>query len=105
LDGYIKATNTTNILPVHSYSLALDLQRLFIKCNNLVTITKKKNIYYIANQNKNFFLLEDGQSQFVEDKYIWSKILYIIKKQINNKNIYKIDVEDENSYIIENIII
>lgn len=115
LDGFIKSNNIKNnknvfLLPVKSYSFALDFQRLFLKCKYIISIGKKlidkKEIYYITNSNISLFSSLFGDTlQFIDQNYLWSRITYIVKKKVTNKIIYKIEVEDDNSYIIENIII
>ena len=74
-------------------SLALGLQRLYLKLG------------YIYSINKGFLEEEKNISSFIEDNYAWFAPSNIIKKEIKDISVYNFEVENDNSYIVQNTIV
>ena len=99
-----------------SYDLALGVQRLFLKLGYLFGISKsilsqtttieerpsnqKKN-YTISGYYRNIF----KNTSFIEDGYVWYAPLKIETYNVVNETVYNFEVENDNSYIVENLIV
>lgn len=110
IDGYLKANNfiiKNGIIEITTISinLALGIQRLYLKLGHIVSITKhiysKRYTYCI----KNVLQKEKNISTFIKNNYVWYKPFKITKKYETNINVYNFEVSNDNSYIVENIIV
>ena len=82
INGYNKSNSIYNT-PTLSYNLIHGLQRLYLKLrNSTLKITS-----------------------FIEENYAWFKPFKITKKNIVNTFVYNFEVENDNSYIVENAIV
>ena len=114
-DGCILKNGCISFTTV-SYNLAYGIQRLYLKLGYLVSISKtvrpatcviegrtvnQRDTYQIRfhpnNQNK--------YSSFIEEKYVWYKPFTITSREINDEPVYNFEVENDNSYIVNNIIV
>ena len=88
--------NESQYIKVPSYSFALQIQRLYFKLNIFISINEK--FYKIKKKIKNIY--EKNNSE-----YIWIPIEEIITNKVNNIDIYNFEVDVDNSYIVQNIIV
>lgn len=98
INGY---TTTNRNIETESYNFALGLQRLYLKLEHMVGI--KKNI----KANKVIYtIIQTETTSFIEDNYAWYYISKItIGKIVNEVEVYNFEVENDNSYIVENAIV
>ena len=98
-----------------SYNLAYGLQRLYLKLGYICYINKefKSNTYInvegeVVSQHDIYtikhILKPCNKYTFIEDNYVWFAPLKIIKKEVINTLVYNFEIENDNSYIVENII-
>ena len=99
-----------------SDNLAFGLQRLYLKLGHIFSI--KKNIRpktteiegRIVNQRDTYHIrgytrkTVRKQSSFIENGYVWYTPFKIEKEDVENEPVYNFEVENDNSYVIENII-
>lgn len=115
-DGCIKKSGATSFTTV-SYDLAFGLQRLYLKLGYIFGIEKtirpktcviqgrtvnQRDTYCIRGYEKD---LLRKQSSFIENGYVWYAPFKIDKEEMNNIPVYNFEVEHDNSYIVENIIV
>jgi hypothetical protein len=94
---FLKGFNNNLLNSNINYELALDIQRLYLKINEIVSIRKINNkSYYLKRYIKN-------DKGFIFNKYAWFKIHDIKKKEVENLILYKID--NYSDFIINNILI
>ena len=101
INGYMNAnTCNNNALQITTVSLnlAYSLQRLYLKLGNIFSINKYVNNIYILQKECNI-------SSFIEDNYVWFKPCIITKRKTIYTTVYNFEIENDNSYIIENIIV
>jgi site-specific DNA-cytosine methylase len=114
-DGCINKNNTLQITTV-SLNLAYGLQRLYLKLGHIFSINKciRPKSYIIegriVNQRDTYSIRgvltrERKISSFIEDNYVWFAPFKIIKKEVINTDVYNFEVENDNSYIVENTIV
>ena len=121
-DGYIKKNGSTNFTTV-SYNLAFGLQRLYLKLGYIFGISKdirpkttviegrtvnQRDTYcvsgYVKENKRNY-------SSFIENGYVWYAPFKIEKQEQDeneekeNIQVYNFEVENDNSYIVENTIV
>ena len=113
-DGNIKPNGTFRITTV-SYNLSLGLQRLYLKLGYIFGISKNKRPPTTViegrtvNQRPSYTI--DGKkektiySSFIEGNYAWFAPFEITKKEILEIEVYNFEVENDNSYIVENAIV
>lgn len=80
--------------------LLLSLQRLYLKINKYTYIIRYNNIYCLYKKDINIINLDD--SILINNEYAWYKLKCIYKKDIN-EIVYNLDVQNHNSYIVNNI--
>jgi len=117
-DGCINKNNCYSFTTV-SYNLAFGLQRLYLKLGHLFSINKtvrakttmiegrtvnQRDTYQIRGyikKNKRKY------SSFIENGYVWyAPFKQEVKEDINSGiPVYNFEVEDDNSYIVENTIV
>lgn len=134
MNGYVKTEcyNKSNNI---SYNLAFELQRLYIKlgclftplpsslCNSVKTAhgvgvlkeqmcnvdttnySKTVDIEGITEKERDTGQFDGIQSYFIENGYIWSAPSEIYTEYIENKLVYNFEVNNDNSYIVENTIV
>ena len=114
-DGCISKNNTIRFTTV-SYNLALGLQRLYLKLGHIFAISKnirqkmtviegrtvnQRDCYTIQGKiNK-----EKGVLSFIEDNYAWFAPFKITKRETIETPVYNFEVENDNSYVVENTIV
>ena len=122
IDGYMTAdgcidqkTKKYRITTV-SYNLALGTQRLFLKLGHLFGISKRnrpkttviegKTVNQRVSYTVNGYIKENMRkySSFIENGYVWYATCKIEKADVENEPVYNFEVENDNSYVIENII-
>ena len=123
IDGYMLADGCINQktkkyrMTTVSHNLALGVQRLFLKLGHLFGITKfisPKTIVIegrTVNQRDTYtvggYIKENVKkfSSFFDDGYVWYAPNKIEKEDVENEPVYNFEVENDNSYIVENIIV
>ena len=100
-----------------SYNLAFGLQRLYLKLGNLVSIIKiihpkttiiENNIVNQIDTYKIYDHIEENNEKFlsfIESGYAWYSPLNVDKIDIKDEIVYNFEVENDNSYIVENTIV
>jgi len=121
IDGYTTADGSINNKECYSfttvsYNLAFGLQRLYLKLGHLFTIKKcvrpKTTIIEgrIVNQRDTYqvegYTKENKrkQSSFIENGYVWYAPFKLESQCVENEPVYNFEVENDNSYIVENTI-
>lgn len=94
-----------------SHNLVFSLQRLYLKLGHLFSIKKnirpkttkvnQRNTYHIKGYTRDEV---KKQSCFIENGYVWYAPFKIEKNYVQNEPVYNFEVENDNSYVIENII-
>jgi DNA (cytosine-5)-methyltransferase 1 len=82
INGYIKSCDNMIELDSISYNLIYGLERLYLKLNKKI-----------------------DTSSYIDNNYIWYSLKSITKKFVENIPVYNFEVENDNSYIVENIIV
>jgi DNA (cytosine-5)-methyltransferase 1 len=82
-----------------SLKLSFDIQRLLLKIGKIGEIIYQNNFYKIKYHNKN-----NKNMGFIKDNYFWRKIKSI-ETEKTNEMVYNFEVENDNSYCVENIIV
>uniref|UniRef100_A0A6C0D6F7 DNA (cytosine-5-)-methyltransferase n=1 Tax=viral metagenome TaxID=1070528 RepID=A0A6C0D6F7_9ZZZZ len=121
INGYMKADGNVckdgslRITTV-SYNLAFGLQRLYLKLGHISSVQKtvRPKTYVIqgrtVNQrdtyNVNVYLDKTRKyTSFIEDNYVWFAPFKIHSKESTNIEVYNFEVENDNSYIVENTVV
>jgi DNA (cytosine-5)-methyltransferase 1 len=114
-DGCITKNDCYEFTTV-SYNLAFGLQRLYLKLGHLFGINKyirpkttiieertvnQRDTYHIRGYIKE---RKKNHSSFIENGYVWYAPSKIEKVNVENEPVYNFEVENDNSYVIENII-
>ena len=114
-DGCITKNDCYEFTTV-SHNLAFGLQRLYLKLGHLFSVRKdirpKKTVIEgrTVNQRDTYHIrgytreTVRKQSSFIENGYVWYAPFKIEKADVENEPVYNFEVENDNSYIIENII-
>tara|TARA_Y100000816_G_scaffold289651_1_gene276553 strand:- start:804 stop:3452 length:2649 start_codon:yes stop_codon:yes gene_type:complete len=99
-----------------SYNLAFGIQRLYLKLGHLFSIRKdirpkttviegrtvnQRDTYHIRGYIKETVR---KYSSFIDNGYVWYAPFKIEKSVVENEPVYNFEVENDNSYVIENII-
>lgn len=100
-----------------SYNLAFGLQRLYLKLGHLFGINKiirsKTTIIEGRTVNQRDTYQVEGYTRensrkfysFIENGYVWYAPFKIEKEHIENEPVYNFEVEDDNSYVVENTLV
>ena len=114
-DGCITKNNTIRFTTV-SYDLALGLQRLYLKLGHVFAISKnirqkmtviegrtvnQRDCYTIQGKINN----EKSVLSFIEDNYAWFAPCKITKRETIETPVYNFEVNNDNSYVVENTIV
>jgi DNA (cytosine-5)-methyltransferase 1 len=114
-DGCIKKNEKYSFTTV-SYNLAFGLQRLYLKLGHLFSINKfirpKTTIIEGRTVNQRDTYQIEGYvrekkreySSFIEDGYAWFAPFKMEKIEIENEPVFNFEVENDNSYCVENIV-
>jgi len=115
-DGCISKNDCYEFTTV-SHNLAFGLQRLYLKLGNLFGIRKdirpkttviegitvnQRDTYHIRGYTRE---TDRKQSSFIENGYVWYAPFKIEKSDVENEPVYNFEVENDNSYVIENTIV
>jgi DNA (cytosine-5)-methyltransferase 1 len=122
INGYImadgclyKKKNYYSITTV-SENLAYGIQRLYLKLNHIVSISKfirpktcviqgrtvnQRDTYQI----KIYINKKRNVASFIENNYVWYKPFKIYHVTVSNISVYNFEVENDNSYCVENLIV
>ena len=121
IDGYRTADGCVNNKECYSfttvsYNLAFGLQRLYLKLGHLFSITKfirpKTTVIEgrTVNQRDTYqiqgYIKENKReySSFIENGYVWYAPFKLETQSVENEPVYNFEVENDNSYIVENTI-
>jgi DNA (cytosine-5)-methyltransferase 1 len=91
LNGYM--SYTTN-----SYNVAFGIQRLYYKIGKVCSLDYTIQGTYTINSKENLFSL-------FEQGYVWNKIKSVVSENIDSQDVYNFEVENDNSYCVENQIV
>jgi DNA (cytosine-5)-methyltransferase 1 len=120
INGYMKAVgnitkNGSHQITSVSPNLILGTQRLYFKLGYILSISKtirpKQNIIKgrIVNQRDTYRIigqLKDSRyTTFIEGNYAWFPLAKTIIENVDNIPVYNFEVNDDNSYIVENTIV
>lgn len=91
--------------PIKSYDVALNIQRLLaVKLDMIVEIHISRNNYYLKKIGRVEYEQDDNDTHPVFEKsYYWTPIQEIEIVSVCDKIVYNFDVEEEHTYIVENI--
>lgn len=106
INGYVKVhgkvyENNILTLTTTSYNIAYGLQRLYLKLGDIFHVYKKDDYFIIELE----FSCKDRNLAFIEDNYVWYSPSKITKRETKDRLVYNFEVEDDNSYIVQNIIV
>lgn len=121
IDGYRTADgcitkNECYSFSTVSYNLAFGLQRLYLKLGHLFSVKKtimpkttviegrtvnQRDLYQVRGYIKE---TKRQQSSFIEDDYAWFAPFKMEKIELENECVFNFEVENDNSYCVENII-
>ena len=113
-DGYIRS-NKSHRITTTSANLAYGIQRLYLKLGNIVAVDKTKRPSTCIIQGRlcnqrdtyqiNFYPTNNSRySTFIEDNYVWYAPSTITTNEIVNEPVYNFEVENDNSYVVCNIV-
>lgn len=121
INGYMKANGCINKdnsyqITTVSIDLAFGLQRLYLKIGHIFSIIKtiRKDTCVIqgriVNQRDTYKIVGRlnkirNSSSFIENDYVWYKVDSMTRQQTKNINVYNFEVSNDNSYVVENIIV
>ena len=115
-DGCVKKNGVTSFTTV-SCDLAFGVQRLYLKLGYIFGVEKtirpkttviegrtvnQRDTYTVRGYDKE---LLRKQSSFIENDYVWYAPFGINITNTSETNVYNFEVENDNSYIVENIIV
>ena len=119
IHGYMKADGciTRNkILQITTVSrnLSYGLQRLYLKLGHIFSVHKciRPNTCVIEGRKVNqrdtycvrgILKKERKTAAFIENNYVWFPPVEITKRETMNTTVYNFEVENDNSYVVENI--
>lgn len=98
IDGYTASNDIGNIKTV-SDDIAFSIQRLYAKLGYLGEI-KSCNLH---NTYKFKIYQNSNNHSIIENDYVWFTIKDISKQNVTNIPVYNLTVEDDNTYIVNNI--
>ncbi len=116
-DGCINKKNDKYRISTVSYNLAYGTQRLFLKLGYIFGISKElrpktcviegrtvnqRDTYTVGGYCRN---LNKTILSFIEDGYVWYAPFKIETYNVEHVPVYNFEVENDNSYIVENIIV
>jgi len=82
---------------IPSIELAYEIQRYQITCGNLCKIVKNNTAYQLEYNNT---------TSFIDGNYAWFKVESSTENSSNSrKYVYNLEVENDNSYCVENVIV
>ena len=114
-DGCVTKNDCYSFTTV-SYNLAFGLQRLYLKLGHLFSINKtirpKTTIIEGRTVNQRDTYMIRGYtrenkrkvSSFIENDYVWYAPFKIETKDVEEEMVYNFEVENDNSYVVENTI-
>lgn len=97
INGY---TTTNRSVETESYYFALGVQRLYLKLKQIVGIKKDIKDYRVV-----YTIIHEESTSFIENNYVWYYISKITIGKIDETEVYNFEVENDNSYIVENAIV
>jgi DNA (cytosine-5)-methyltransferase 1 len=103
LSGY-ECNHFTGKLYLSSYILALGLQRLYLKIGIPVAL-HKNNYNNIFIRKHDEYDVKHNILSFVDGDYIWYSIYNIKSTFVEDVGVFNFEVNEDNSYIVENIIV
>lgn len=114
-DGCVNADERISFTTV-SYNLAFGLQRLYLKLGYLFSIDKtlrpKTTVieggrvnHRDTYQMEGYITEKKNNGYFIENVYVWYAPFKIETEHIENELVYNFEVNNDNSYIVENTIV
>jgi DNA (cytosine-5)-methyltransferase 1 len=118
INGYMKSDGciVKNVLQITTVSqnLAYGLQRLYLKLGRIFSVNKfirpktciiegrtvnQKDTYCV----RGVLHRERNVSSFIDGNYVWYAPFKITKRETTNTPVYNFEVENDNSYVVENV--
>lgn len=115
-DGSVRQNENIRFTTV-SLNLALGLQRLYLKLGHIFGVKKtirdrqtiidgrlvnRRDTYCVSGYTRE---LMRKQIAFIEDGYGWFPLFDILSENVNDIPVYNFEVDDDNSYIVENVVV
>lgn len=88
-----------------SHNIAMGLQRLYLKLGYIFSVSKCNESEEIKYCLRGYLFKRNTPYAFIEDNYFWYKSKIINIKTQRDVSVYNFEVEDDNSYIVENTIV
>lgn len=121
INGYMKADgcitgNSCHSITTVSYNLAFGLQRLYLKLGHVFSINKTVRPASTVNEGRivkqrdtysirGYLIKERKCTTFIEDNYVWFAPGDSSKIGTIDTPVYNFEVENDNSYVVENAIV
>jgi intein/homing endonuclease len=110
-----KTNNGSLEITTISINLAYEIQRMYLKVGIMVNINKAFNTKQSNRDNsvivqKEIYIIRVNISSplyngFIENNYAWFAPLNITRKEVFDSPIYNFELKNDNSYIVENIVV
>jgi DNA (cytosine-5)-methyltransferase 1 len=102
INGYVESCYHINNNTTLSYNLAYGMQRLYLKVGYIYSINKciVSKMYIMDTPN---LKIKQNVNSFIDDNYVWFEPLKISNVKTSNIKVFNFEVENDNSYIIENV--
>jgi DNA (cytosine-5)-methyltransferase 1 len=113
-DGCVYPDGRNKITTV-SYNLAFGIQRIYLKLGFIFNINKtiRPKTCIIQGRTVNQcdtyqiegYLSKSRYTSFIEDNYVWYSPSKITKRIVSDECVYNFEVEEDNSYCVENTLV
>lgn len=113
-DGCVRPDGTQSFTTV-SYDIATGIQRLYLKLGKLASVTKSVRPKTCVIQGRTVNQRDTYQirccprppknTSFIENGYAWYAPSKMTTRIVTNEPVYNFEVEEDNSYIVENTIV
>jgi len=80
-----------------TFEQVLSLQRLYLKTGKIMCVQRKKGIRHLKELKRN--------RSFIDGNYCWFPVTSIEKEEVTDLRVYNFEVENDNSYIVQNTIV
>jgi len=93
---------------IDSHNIALSLQRLYLKIDTIISFRIIDKTLYIMEHINEF---DNSDEAFIKyntqtnTKYAWFSVQSILREETNNIPVYNFEVEHDNSYVVENMVV
>ena len=102
INGYMKGCIDEYGVTVVSYNLALGLQRLYLKLGHIFAVCKSRLSVVNGVVMPSYCLRLENDTSFIENDYVWYEPFHISKIKVIDTTVYDFEIENGNSYVVEN---